>query len=157
MAAKSRTKGVPKKAFSAFFEFGDADGWRALGDEDLERVHLGIVGGAIPSNVLRDFRMSTGLTIEEMASVIGVSPRTVGRKEKTTDGLTASEADRAMRLTHVVHAAADAIGDLRKAVRWLRKSNVALGGHVPLRLIESEPGTQLVLAALNRIAYGGVV
>jgi putative toxin-antitoxin system antitoxin component (TIGR02293 family) len=92
-----------------------------------------------------------------MADVIGISPRTISRKERSAAPLAKAEADRAMRLSRVTHAAVDAIGDLKKAVHWLRKPNTALRGQVPLRLIESEPGTHLVLAALDRIAYGGVV
>lgn len=158
MAIKCRPKGSHRRSYVPYFEFRHPGlNWYALAGDELERVHTGIVEGDIPSNVLRVFRTATGFTIDEMASVIGVSPRTVGRKERTSVPLTTAEADRAVRLTRVMHSAVDSIGDLAKAVRWMRKPNAALRGQVPLRLIESEPGTQLVLAALDRIAYGGVV
>ncbi len=64
--------------------------------------------------------------------------------------------DRDARGKSVAKAAIEAIGDREKAMRWMGKPNVALGGNVPLRLIETEHGTLLVLATLDRIAYGGV-
>ena len=156
MATKNRPKVAPPLSYVGYFQFQGPKVSSLLVDDPV-RVHTGIVEGEIPSNVLRVFRASTGFTIEEMAGVIGISPRTVGRKEKCTTPLTKAEADRAIRLSRVTHTAVDAIGDLEKAVRWLRKPNAALRGQTPLRLVESEPGTELVLAALDRIAYGGVV
>jgi putative toxin-antitoxin system antitoxin component (TIGR02293 family) len=122
----------------------------------IEDIHRSIVEGELHAGLLREFRLSTGLTIDEVAGVTGMSARTVSRKEEQQKSLSVAEGDRAMRLATVARAAVEAIGSREKAIRWLRKPNAALRGEKPLTLIESEPGTQLVLAALDRIAYGGV-
>jgi putative toxin-antitoxin system antitoxin component (TIGR02293 family) len=157
MASAKRSKGSQSSLVS-YFRFPTSPAAEFdLNGADLERVHAGIVDGKLPSNVLHAFRVSTGFTIDEMARVIGMSPRTIARKERSTSPLSPAEADRAVRLSRVVHAAVYAIGDRDKALRWLRKPNTALRGHVPLELIATEPGTQIVVATLNAIAYGGVV
>ena len=155
MATKTRTKVTPPSPYAGYFKFKRLAAGATLADPFL--FHTGIVEREIPSNVLRIFRTSTDLTIDEIAMVVGISPRTIGRKEKSAAPLTTAQADRAMRLARVTHAAVDAIGDLQRAVRWLRKPHRALHGQAPLRLIASELGTELVFAALDRIAYGGVV
>ena len=48
------------------------------------------------------------------------------------------------------------IGDEDAATRWLKRPNRALGGRVPLELIDTEPGARAVENVLGRIAYGGV-
>jgi putative toxin-antitoxin system antitoxin component (TIGR02293 family) len=116
-----------------------------------------LVEKGVPSRVLAKIREQTGLTVKELAEILGVAPRTVGRREQELGLLKKPEGDRAVRFARVMHAANEAIGDVSQAVRWLRKPNTALGGSTPLQLITSEPGTELVLAALDRIAYGGVV
>jgi len=157
MTTSKQSKGSPAP-LASFFRFPAAPVVEFdLSGADLERVHAGIADGKLPANVLRAFRTATGFPVDEMSRVIGMSPRTIARKERSPSSLTAAEADRAVRLSRVVHAAAYAIGDLDKAVRWMRKPNVALRWHVPLDLIATEPGTQIVVATLDKIAYGGVV
>jgi putative toxin-antitoxin system antitoxin component (TIGR02293 family) len=48
------------------------------------------------------------------------------------------------------------LGDDRAAIRWLKRSNRALGGQIPLGVIDTEPGARAVENVLGRIAYGGV-
>lgn len=44
--------------------------------------------------------------------------------------------------------------DRRKAHRWLRKPNGALGSQIPLALLDTEEGGRVVEAVLGRIAHG---
>ena len=97
-----------------------------------------------------------GLTSPELAAVIGVSEKTISRKQHGREPLDVVEGDRTLRITHLVLEAAHAFGDLGKALRWLRKPNRALGGESPLDLAVTEPGTALVRRALGVVEYGGV-
>jgi len=64
--------------------------------------------------------------------------------------------DRRSRLARIVALAEHCLGDRETAARWLKRPNQALGGSVPLELIDTEPGAQAVENVLGRIAYGGV-
>jgi putative toxin-antitoxin system antitoxin component (TIGR02293 family) len=97
-----------------------------------------------------------GFTPPELASVVGVSEKTISRKKGGHAGLTVAEGDRTVRLAQLTLDAARAFGDLDKAMRWLRKPNRVLGGEKPLDLIATEPGTVLVRRALGTVEYGGV-
>ena len=97
-----------------------------------------------------------GFTPPELASVVGVSEKTISRKKGGDAVLTVAEGDRTVRLAQLALEAAHAFGELDKALRWLRKPNRLLGGEKPLDLIATEPGTVLVRKALGAVEYGGV-
>jgi putative toxin-antitoxin system antitoxin component (TIGR02293 family) len=161
MTGPYKTKAEKVRAATSVFDFRTAGADSGASSHrwwiDPAAAHAAISTQEIPGTVLLRLRTGAGFSAEEISGVLGVSLRTIGRREHSLDALSTSEADRAFRLARVTHAAADAIGQLDKAVRWLRKPNAALGGAIPLKLIETEPGTELVLGALDRIAYGGVV
>ncbi len=97
-----------------------------------------------------------GFSVAELAAVVGISEKTISRKQQSHERLDIVEGDRTMRLAHVTLDAARAFGDLDKAMRWLRKPNRVLAGEKPIDLITTEPGAELVNQALGTIEYGGV-
>jgi uncharacterized protein (DUF2384 family) len=56
----------------------------------------------------------------------------------------------------IIAAASKAIGDRKRALKWIRRENLALGGAVPARLISTEQGFSEVRKILGRIEYGGI-
>jgi putative toxin-antitoxin system antitoxin component (TIGR02293 family) len=97
-----------------------------------------------------------GYTAPELALVVGVSEKTIARKQSSREKMDVVEGDRTVRLATVTSEAAKAFGDLGKALRWLRKPNRVLSGNKPLDLLATEPGTALVRKALGLVEYGGV-
>jgi putative toxin-antitoxin system antitoxin component (TIGR02293 family) len=72
------------------------------------------------------------------------------------DQARASQSDRAHRLARVTNLATETIGNEARATSWLRTQSPYLGGETPVRMLETEIGTELVVASLYAIAYGGV-
>jgi putative toxin-antitoxin system antitoxin component (TIGR02293 family) len=97
-----------------------------------------------------------GYSAAELGGVVGISEKTISRKLQAHERLDVVEGDRTMRLAHVTLDAAQAFGDLDKAMRWLRKPNRVLAGEKPIELITTEPGAALVNQVLGTIEYGGV-
>jgi putative toxin-antitoxin system antitoxin component (TIGR02293 family) len=54
----------------------------------------------------------------------------------------------------VLRRADEVFKDLNKATLWLNSPNYALGDQIPIQLIESEEGIELVLDELGRIEHG---
>ena len=71
-------------------------------------------------------------------------------------GLQLDESDHLLRLTRIIARAVDVHGDRDKASRWLRQPNGALGGAVPLELLDTDAGGQQVEQVLGRIEHGVV-
>lgn len=115
------------------------------------------VSGGLPASTLDDL-LRAGLDLSEIARVVGVSERTLQRKRErgAAGSLDVAESDRTVRLARIMAEAIQYIGDHEKALRWLRTRNWALGDRVPLDLLATEPGVEMVRQSLVTIAYGGV-
>ena len=62
--------------------------------------------------------------------------------------------DRAVRLARITAHAERVFGNDEKAHGWLREPSRTLGGTVPLDLLRTETGAQLVEQTLHRYDYG---
>jgi putative toxin-antitoxin system antitoxin component (TIGR02293 family) len=108
-----------------------------------------------PQKVLKEVTQSAGITLGELAASLDLSARSLQRRRRQ-GRLARFESDRVYRLVRIVALAKHYLGDDQAATRWLRRSNRALGGQIPLELIDTEPGARAVENVLGRIAYGGV-
>jgi putative toxin-antitoxin system antitoxin component (TIGR02293 family) len=61
---------------------------------------------------------------------------------------------RAIRIARVLSRATEALGSKDKARSWLQKEVKALGMVKPLSLLDSDLGTEQVIAVLGRIETG---
>ena len=108
-----------------------------------------------PQGVVEEVMHAAGLTLKELAESLALSPRSLQRRRRE-GRLARHESDRLYRLARIVALAKRYLGDGETATQWLRRPNRALGGSVPLDLIDTEPGARAVENVLGRIAYGGV-
>jgi len=108
-----------------------------------------------PPEVVRKLMESAGLTLQELAAHLDLSPRSLQRRRQR-GRLASYESDRLYRLARIVALAKYYLGDPETAGQWLKRANRALGGQIPLELVDTEPGARSVEDVLGRIAYGGV-
>jgi putative toxin-antitoxin system antitoxin component (TIGR02293 family) len=108
-----------------------------------------------PQKVLGEAAQSAGITLGELAASLDLSARSLQRRRRE-GRLARFESDRVYRLVRIVALAKHYLGDDQAATRWLKRPNRALGGQIPLGLIDTEPGARTVENVLGRIAYGGV-
>ena len=108
-----------------------------------------------PLAVLEELMRASGLTLNELASALDLSPRSLQRRRRT-GRLAAYESDRLYRLARIVALASEYLGDRGRAIRWLKRPNRALGGIAPIATLDTEPGAREVENILGRIAYGGI-
>jgi putative toxin-antitoxin system antitoxin component (TIGR02293 family) len=104
----------------------------------------------------RNFVMFTkrlSLTKEAAASALHIPMRTLARRRKEKR-LDAFESERFLRLVRTAAKAEEVLGSLDKAKRWLSISNRALGGEVPISLLDTDIGAQAVDDVLGRIEHG---
>jgi putative toxin-antitoxin system antitoxin component (TIGR02293 family) len=94
--------------------------------------------------------LSAIATIESL----GLAKRTIARRLQERQALTSEESERVVRLARVLAQATNILGSVEKARRWLQKPNRALGGEVPIRMLDTDIGANAVLEELGRIDYG---
>jgi len=98
---------------------------------------------------------ASGLTLKELASALDLSARSLQRHRRT-GRLAPYESDRLYRLARIIALADEFLGDHERALRWLKRSNHALGGLAPVSVIDTELGARQVENLLGRIGYGGI-
>jgi putative toxin-antitoxin system antitoxin component (TIGR02293 family) len=108
-----------------------------------------------PQTVVAEVMQGAGITLKELAAALDLSARSLQRRRRQ-GRLARYESDRLYRLARIVALAKHYLGDETAATRWLKRPNRALGGQVPLDLIDTEPGARAVENVLGRVAYGGV-
>jgi putative toxin-antitoxin system antitoxin component (TIGR02293 family) len=94
------------------------------------------------------------LTNAELASVLGISARTLARLVPGKSRLDSVSGDRLVRAARLYSIAAEVLEDPEAAARWLKSPQRALGGATALHLAETDVGTRAVEALLWRMEYG---
>ena len=147
---------------SRFWEELKSEGWEAnhpylllLGLDPMdtarlvERVEEGLSFGA-----LERLRQNMGLSMDEMAGLVQIRPRTLDRRKKE-GWLRPEESDRLLRASRVFgRAIALFEGDGEGALGWLSTPQMALGGAVPLEMARTEIGAREVEGLIGRLEHG---
>ena len=68
--------------------------------------------------------------------------------------LTSAESDVVVRTATALARGTEVLGDKKKAIHWLNSPNKALGGEVPMSLLDTSAGEREVQSLLDRIEFG---
>lgn len=90
----------------------------------------------------------------ELAGVLGVSLRTLQRKAGEDARLDPAVSDRLARVRRILDLATDVLGERSKGAHWLTSRSRALGGEIPLHMLDTDLGTQQVQEELRQIEFG---
>ncbi len=113
-----------------------------------------VIHDGLPVSAFRYAVESLGQPEKTVVEGIGISRTTLGRR-KQTGRLGVVDSERAIRLGSVIALGKVALGSTRAVGRWLLKANGALGGEIPLRLLQTDVGARQVEAVLGRALLGG--
>lgn len=116
--------------------------------EVIERLKAGL-----PVQELDDLRSDLDLPMEKLVPMLGISKATLHRR-KVTGKLEVDESDRVVRFARLLGKAASVMESIEAGRRWLRSSQVGLGGSTPLEYAETEVGAREVENLLGRIEHG---
>ncbi len=94
-----------------------------------------------------------GFTNEEIYKIVAPR-RTLARRKEKNERLSVVETDRVLRLKSIIEFAESVFGNADKAHHWLREPCRALDKAVPIELLETEAGANIVKDEIGRIQYG---
>ena len=95
----------------------------------------------------------TGFTPQRIFAAVKLSARTMERRKKQKK-LTADESQKIARFARVVALGDAVFEDPQVTSQWLARANPALGGLVPLDVLDTEEGAREVESVLRRLEYG---
>src|ERR1022692_150996 len=76
--------------------------------------------------------------------ILGVSQRTIERKQALSERLSPAVSDRLSRIDRIYTLAIAVFGDGEKAAQWLKRPSRALANQLPLKLLDTDGGPQQV-------------
>ncbi len=118
---------------------------------DFELVNLARTG--ISKKSLLALAKKISLTIEEISTVLHISERTLQRYAPSA--LVRTEyADKAIELARLYERGTAVLGSEIEFNTWMRTPNHALNNEIPLTLLDTSIGFDLILQVLGRIEYG---
>ncbi len=113
-----------------------------------------IIRKGLPANAFTSVAARLDMSVQATAESLGLAKRTIARRIERNQPLDAEESERLVRLARVLAQATVVLGSVEKARRWVVKPNRALGGEVPLQLLDTDVGAGAVLEELGRIEHG---
>ena len=112
-----------------------------------------VLRSGLPLDAFESFVKTIKIPAAEIIKVLGMAPRTFARR-KDRRVFSPAESDRLYRLARVASMAIQVLGSVTNARQWLERPNRALGGEVPLSLLDTDIGSRQVEAVLGRIEHG---
>lgn len=107
-----------------------------------------VVRDGLPARAFQRASSALDIPSSELARALGMSRRTLARRDTR---LTPAESSRLFRLARIHGRAAEVLDGPAAATRWLRRPQRALGGEVPLALLDTDAGALAVERLLGRI------
>ncbi len=111
----------------------------------------------VPVTDVVEFGRQAGFTIDELAHLIHIPPRTYARRVAANARLKIPEGERAARLMRVYDTAKRLFVTHDNTRGWLNSKLPALGGRTPLDFARTEQGAREVEAVVERIEDGVVM
>jgi putative toxin-antitoxin system antitoxin component (TIGR02293 family) len=108
----------------------------------------------LPVTDLVEFGREAGFTIEELARLVHIPPRTYARRVASKARLSLPEGERAMRVMRLYDQAKQLFGTHENTRQWLNTELPALGWRTPLDFAQTEPGAREVENLIGRIEHG---
>jgi putative toxin-antitoxin system antitoxin component (TIGR02293 family) len=120
-------------------------------DEPAEIVAT--VRDGLPTERFEALRELLDVPSGTLAEVVGITPSTLSRRRKRGT-FNKEESERLLRVARLALRAIDVLDGLENARKWLTEPARALGGEVPLKFADTEPGAREVERLLTRLDHG---
>lgn len=109
----------------------------------------------LPKQALEQLAKALRVKVSDLEHILPVSRRTLQRYEQQDVKCLPKElSDHMLQVAKVYARAVDVFEDEERALAWLQAPIVALGGRIPISLLDTSTGVDLVLTELGRIEYG---
>jgi putative toxin-antitoxin system antitoxin component (TIGR02293 family) len=114
----------------------------------VERVRAGF-----PFPELEVLRVRLGMTLQEVAALVGIPGRTLARRRQA-GRLDPGESERVLRIERLFALATQMLRDGNRARDWLKSPKAALAGQTPLDYAHTEVGAREVEHLIGRLRHG---
>lgn len=111
----------------------------------------------ISSHAISDFMAVSGKPVDEIATLLYVTPRTVRNYQHENKNLPVLQSEQLLKLYSLYDRGIEVFGSLEAFNRWLSKSSYGLHNSTPDSLLLTSTGIKMVMDELSRIEHGDFV
>ena len=113
------------------------------------------VAEGLPTGEFDTLRRMLEITVDEMASKVGISVATLSRRRAKKQPLGRDHSDRIVRYARLYWLSAALFADDEATARaWLKRPALSLGHRTPLDFAETEVGAREVEDLIGRLEHG---
>lgn len=136
----------PAVAYQILSKYGDLTG-------NDNAITLAALKG-VKSSLFSDVITLTGYSRDLVARWLDISNKTLLNYEKQSKQLNPASAELLLKIILLFEKGINIFGERMPFKRWLEKPAYGLGGFVPLELMRTSGGVDLIIDELTRIEYG---
>jgi len=157
--AKKNQVSEPAVAYNALPQssvmslFGGANILHLTGSLSSDFEFLNLTRRGIPKKSLLTLAKKISLTIQDIADILHISERTLQRYDDNAL-IKPEHSEKAIELARLYARGVEVLGTLEAFKSWMNTPNYALHNEVPLSLLDTSIGFDMVLAELGRIEHG---
>lgn len=130
---------------------GEFNDW----DDESQRFNMiKLVREGIPYNDFLDFFKNEPFTEKEWADYLGISTRTLDRYRNENKNFPAKQSERIIEIKRLLNFGENVFEDNDNFMAWLSMRNIAMGGIVPKKLLDTSIGINMVYDQIGRIEHG---
>lgn len=120
-------------------------------------AQITIIRHGLSAHYARSMAQTFDISVSDLAKALQVSESTLTRKSRDNALLDPSATERLMRIAAITALATEVFEDEEKAIAWMKRDNLALGGQAPLVLCDNDISAMQVRRVLHAIEFGGAV
>uniref|UniRef100_UPI003B9C2F75 type II RES/Xre toxin-antitoxin system antitoxin n=1 Tax=Flectobacillus sp. TaxID=50419 RepID=UPI003B9C2F75 len=118
---------------------------------------LNILRKGIPYEAIEVLSQRINTSVKDILQLIDMPQTTYNKKKREQALLTGRDSEIVLLTIELLDYGIEVFNQEEdKFQRWLKKSNIALGGVTPESLLDSTTGIQEVMNCLNRLEYGNL-
>jgi putative toxin-antitoxin system antitoxin component (TIGR02293 family) len=113
-----------------------------------------LIEEGIPVTSAEALKRTIAVPDQLLAALLGISAKTLSRARAGQGRLDPVASDRLFRVARIGALAIEVLEDEARAVSWLKRPQIGLGGRTPLALLTTDVGRDQVEKLLLRIEHG---
>jgi putative toxin-antitoxin system antitoxin component (TIGR02293 family) len=113
-----------------------------------------VIEVGLPVTSLEALKRAVAIPDNLLAALLGISEKTLSRARAGHGRLDSVASDRLFRVARIGALAIQVLESETRAINWLKRPQIGLGGRVPLSLLTTDIGREQVEKLLLRIEHG---
>lgn len=133
--------------------YGTSIGYSSTDDRGVFSI-IDSVNRGISFTTFENIIKKYSFTLQNWADFLHISNKTLSRYQKESKTFDALQSERILQIEILYTKGEEVFGNRDNFTKWLETGNLALGDILPLDLLKSSFGIQLLIDELTRIEHG---